>query len=102
MTVKYLRYLFNLESLYPKLHLTVGGWEGGRVTVWTRFYLVHWELPLGCPSRGTRSREQGQTLALEARGEAGEEQGGKTMSIQKGKGTWDFPPECMLQGRRLK
>lgn len=24
------------------------------------------------------------------------------MSAQKGKGTWDFPPKCMLQGRRLK
>lgn len=24
------------------------------------------------------------------------------MFIQKGKGPWDFPPECMLQGRRLK
>lgn len=40
--------------------------------------------------------ERGQTLALEARGEEGEEQGGKNMSVQKGKGTWDFPPKCML------
>lgn len=35
--------------------------------------------------------EWGWTLALEARGEAGEERGGKNMSVQKGKGTWDFP-----------
>lgn len=61
MIVKYLRYLFNLDSLYPKLHLTVGGWEGGRVTVWTRFYWVHWELPLGCPSWGARPGERLQS-----------------------------------------
>jgi len=59
--VKYLRYLFNLASLYPKLHLTAGGWEGGRVTVWTRFYWVHWELPPGCPSWGTGHGQQLQS-----------------------------------------
>lgn len=47
MIVKCLSCLFNLDSLYPKLHLTVGGWEGGQVTVWTRFYWLQRELSLG-------------------------------------------------------
>lgn len=60
--VKYLRHLFNLDSLYPELHLTIGGWEGGRLTVWTRFYWVQWELLLGCLPWGTRPGEQLQTV----------------------------------------
>lgn len=60
-----------------------------------------WMPILGSKAWGA-APEWGQTLALEARGEEGEEQGGKNMSVQKGKGTWDFPPKCMLQGRRLK
>lgn len=105
MTVKYLRYLFSLDSLYPKLHLTIGGWEGGRVTVWTRFYWVHWELPLGCLSWGIRPKQQlqsGDELWPWRPEESQEERGGKNMSVQKGKGTWDFTPKCVLEGRRLK
>lgn len=47
MIVKCLSCLFNLDSLYPKLHLTVGGQEEGQVTVWTRFYWLQREVPLG-------------------------------------------------------
>lgn len=61
MIVKYLSNLLNLDSLYPKLHFTVGGWEGGRITVWTRFYWVHWEPPIGCLSWGMRPGEQLQS-----------------------------------------
>lgn len=47
MIVKCLGCLFNLDSLYPKLHSAVGGWEGGQVRVWSRFHWLQRELPLG-------------------------------------------------------
>lgn len=105
MIVKCLSCLFNLDSLYPKLHLTVGGWEGGQVTVWTRFYWLQREVPQGkllgdqSPERGSRAG-MNSGLASQGRGRRGV--GREKHLHTEGQRQLEFPKKYMLQGRRLK
>lgn len=101
MIVKCLGCLFNLDSLYPKLHLAVGGWEGGQVTVWSRFYWLQREL------QGEFLGEQDPSRAGMNSGLAGQGRGRRGVGREKhlhkeGQRHLEFPKKYMLQGRRLK